>query len=488
MSVQRSVSVRNEVGLRGEPPTTRAPRTRPSGRGGAPGAGTAPSAGPAEAASTGSGPAEAGPTRGGSTGGGSTGSGSTGSGIGSGAAAAILRTVLDHGPVARTAIGRATGLSPAAVSRQTAGLISLGLLRELPASSLSPRVGRPHVPLDVDTRRHLACGVHIAVPFVTFSVVDLRGQVVAREQRPREGDAMAVLQMIIRHLPGFLARHATGSRVLGLGVVTGGRVDPELGLVVEHEPLDWRDVPVRAVLAAATGLPVHVDGHARALAQAEILFGDPRARRSLLHLFVGNVADAAFATDGSVHIGPNSAAGGIAHLRLADSDAPCRCGRSGCVQATLSERTLLRHAVGEGIISRPDLQDLLATALGGDRRAVALFRDRLRVVGRLIALLVDMMDPEIVVLTEAATLFLPALRADLFAEISAYSRVCAEPERMVLPSSFGPDVLAVAAGAAVLDAVHRSPHSLLAGLTTPRPAAGAASTRRPATPLTRRGN
>ncbi|WP_264765339.1 ROK family protein [Frankia gtarii] len=437
---------------------------------------TAPSASPAGAGSTGTGPTGAGPTGGG--------------GIGSGAAAAILRTVLDHGPVARTAIGRATGLSPAAVSRQTAGLISLGLLRELPASSLSPRAGRPHVPLDVDTRRHLACGVHIAVPFVTFSVVDLRGQVVAREQRPREGDATAVLRMIIQHLSGFLARHAGGSRVLGLGVVTGGRVDPELGLVVEHEPLDWRDVPVRDVLAAATGLPVHVDGHARALAQAEILFGDPRARRSLLHLFVGNVADAAFATDGSVHIGPNSAAGGIAHLRLADSNAPCRCGRSGCVQATLSESTLLRHAADEGIISRPDLQDLLSAALGGDRRAVALFRDRLRVVGRLIALLVDMMDPEVVVLTEAATLFLPALRGDLFAEISAHSRVCAEPERMVLPSSFGPDVLAVAAGATVLDAVHRSPHSLPADLALPRPApaVGAASTRRPATPLARRRN
>ncbi|ORT97019.1 serine/threonine protein kinase, partial [Frankia casuarinae] len=78
--------------------------------------------------------------------GGSGGSGGSGapSGYGApggpaGSAAAILRAVLDHGPVARTAIGRATGLSPAAVSRQTAGLISLGLLRELPASSLAPR-------------------------------------------------------------------------------------------------------------------------------------------------------------------------------------------------------------------------------------------------------------------------------------------------------------------------------------------------------------
>ncbi len=81
--------------------------------------------------------------------------------------------------------------------------------------------------------------------------------------------------------------------MLGLGVVTGGRVDPQRGVVVERQPLGWRDVPVRKVLATATSLPVYVDGHARALAQAEILFGDQRARRSLVHLFVGNVVDAA---------------------------------------------------------------------------------------------------------------------------------------------------------------------------------------------------
>ncbi|ETA03654.1 transcriptional regulator/sugar kinase [Frankia sp. CcI6] len=386
-----------------------------------------------------------------------------------GSAAAILRAVLDHGPVARTAIGRATGLSPAAVSRQTAGLISLGLLRELPASSLAPRAGRPHVPLDVDTDLHLACGVHIAVPFVTFSLVDLRGQVVTREQLPREGGPADVLRMIARHLPDFLARRAQGNRVLGLGVVTGGRVDPDLGVVIEHEPLDWHDVPVREVLAAAMGMPVHVDGHARALAQAEILFGDPRARRSLLQLFVGNVVDAAFATDGSVHIGPHSAAGGIAHLRLADSDVPCRCGRSGCAQAALSERTMLLRATQDGIISRPDLQVLLHAGLAGDPRALSLLRARLRLVGRMISLLVDMMDPEIVVLTEAAALCLPDLLVDLHEEIAAHSRVCTDPERMVLPSSFGMNVLAVAAGATVLDAVHRRPHSLPVPLPAPMP-------------------
>jgi predicted NBD/HSP70 family sugar kinase len=397
-----------------------------------------------------------------------------------GAAAAVLRAVLDHGPIPRTLIGRTTGLSPAAVTRQTAGLISFGLVRELPAPPGPPRAGRPVVPLDIDTERYLACGVHIAVPIVTFGLVDLRGRVVARESHPHGGDAPSVVRLIGRLLPDFVRRHSRGSRLLGLGVVTGGRVDPERGVVLEHGPLGWHDVDLRHDIAAAigvpasggapdfssrrfwpAGLPVHVDGHARALAHAEILFGRRRARRSHVHLFVGNVVDAAIATAGVVHRGQHSSAGDIAHLEFGAQPAlgECGCGRTGCFQAAVSDRALLARAVRERVIARPDLADLLAAAVGGEARAVSLFRDRLRVIGRVVALLLDIFDPDDLVLTEAAAITLPWLLPALYEEIAKHSRGRVDPERIVRPNSFGSGTLAVAAGATVLHAVYRAPHS-----------------------------
>ncbi|OHV46718.1 serine/threonine protein kinase [Parafrankia soli] len=379
---------------------------------------------------------------------------------GAGSAAAVLRAVLDHGPVARGFIGTATGLSPAAVSRQTADLISLGLLRELPVAAGAPRAGRPSVPLDVDTDTHLACGVHIAVPMLTFGIVDLRGRVVAREELPHRGEADDTLSTIVRHLPGFLRRHAGHRRVLGLGVVTGGHVDARTGVVVEHEPLGWRDLPLGPLLAARTGLPVSVDGHARALAQAEILFGEPRARASLVHLFVGHVVDAAIATGGVVHHGLRSAAGGVAHLNLPGADLPCSCGGRGCAQTALSDRALLVKAVELGAIPRPEAELLLGAARAGDDLVVGLLRQRLRGVARIAATLLDMLDPELLVLTEMSAIYLPHLLPDLYEEIARLSRACGDPERVVRPSSFGTDVLAVAAAATVLDSVHRSPRTV----------------------------
>src|ERR1700728_2481918 len=117
---------------------------------------------------------------------------------------------------------------------------------------------------------------------------------------------------------------------------TGGGVNRGDAVIIEHPLLGWRDVPVRQVLADATGLPVRVDNHARALTRAEQLFGDLRARASVIHLFAGNMIDAAFATGGSIHHGPQSAAGAVAHLPLEGRAERCLGGRGGCLPGAVA--------------------------------------------------------------------------------------------------------------------------------------------------------
>jgi hypothetical protein len=227
-------------------------------------------------------------------------------------AAAVLQAALDHGPVARSTVARLAGLSPAAVSRLCADLAGAGLLRDAPEAATARGVGRPHVPVDVDTGRRVACGVHLAMADATLAVLDLRGRIIARERLPltdtRPGPA---LRGLAERIPRFVAAHADGRAPLGVGVATDGWVDPDQGVIVDQPVLGWRHVPVRDIMTAATGLPVRVDNHAQALARAERMFGDTRARASIVHLFVGNVVDAALATGGVVHHGSGSAAGSM---------------------------------------------------------------------------------------------------------------------------------------------------------------------------------
>ncbi|MFB7337483.1 ROK family protein [Streptomyces adustus] len=366
-------------------------------------------------------------------------------------ASVVLRSVLEHGPVARSTIARLTGLSPASVTDHVARLAGLGLVREAAAPGRSKGAGRPHVPLDLDDSRFVVGGVHVAVPFTTVALLDLRGRVLERREFKHRGtEPYEVLARAAEGLEALLAE-AADSRPLGVGVAVGGWVDRDSGTVVEHPLLGWREVPVREVLAARTGLPVHVDGHARALVNAERLFGQARGSRSVLHLFAGNVVDAAFATHDEVHHGPRSQAGSVAHLPLAGGTELCECGRTGCLQAELSERTLCRRAREAGVVDGDNPMRVLAAADAGNPVAVRLLRERARMTGRAAGLLLDVLNPERVVVTEVGVLFREDCLAALRDEVGPERAGC------VAPTGFRDLVLAVAGGAVALDVLYRDP-------------------------------
>ncbi|MGW9374007.1 ROK family protein [Streptomyces xanthophaeus] len=372
---------------------------------------------------------------------------------------AVLGAVLDHGPVARSTIARLTGLSPASVSGHCAALLDRALVREGPETAGPRGLGRPYIPVEIDTSRFLVAGAHIAVPHTTLSLMDLTGRIVAEERRPHEGtEPGRVLARVAAGLPRMLAAHGSGRTALALGVATGHWVDPEAGTVVHHPQLGWRGVPVRDELARATGVPVHLDSHSRALARAEQLFGEAATRASAVVLFIGNVVDAAFVTAGAVHQGPRFGAGNVAHLPVgtAATGTLCTCGTPGCLQSEVSEPAMVRRAAERGLPVTA-FSALLDLAVAGDRVAVELFRQRARLTGRAAAVLLDMFDPEVLVVVEPGTGRLPACMDELRAEVQARSLVCDDAGRSVVPSSFTGSVLATAGAAVALGALYGDP-------------------------------
>ncbi|MFE7537084.1 ROK family protein [Streptomyces rhizosphaericola] len=376
-------------------------------------------------------------------------------------AATVLRAVLDHGPVARGSIARLSGLSPAAVSRQCVDLLRLGLVRELPERVESGGVGRPQIPVDLHTGEDggpVAGGVHIGVPWSSFGLLDLRGRLLARRTFPHDGIAPGDLsRQVVAGLRAFLTE-ATGDRhLLGVGAALGGWVDPVLGTAVRHDTLGWHHRPLAAELSRGLGgIDVRIDNHARAIAQSEILFGRPAARRSLVHLFIGNVVDAALGIAGVVHQGPGSGAGDVAHLPVPDSTVTCPCGRTGCLEATASNLAVARTAVRRGIVPEADVFLLVDAAAAGDRRADRLLRERARAVGRATALLLDVLNPDLVVVTEHSSLLNPEYLEEIRGAAVDLSHVCKDPERIVGPHA-GMAVLPVAGGTIALNPLFRSP-------------------------------
>lgn len=366
-------------------------------------------------------------------------------------AGSVLRAVLALGPAPRSAISRHAALSPATLTWQARSLIEAGLLLELPETTGSG-IGRPYSPLALDTAGNVALGVHIAAQRTTVSVVDIGGELRHSVKLPHHTtDPDGILDTAAGAVRA-LADDLSGARIVGLGVATGGWVDTVSGTVVRHSFLGWEDVPVREVLADKTGLPTELDNHTRALAHAEQLFGRITDTASSIVLFVGNVIDAAFAVHGQVHYGPRSAAGSIA--RLLGTEAALAQGVPSRPLEQLTDHALL---TASGLPT--DFPGLLDAATPGSA-AHRLFLERASALGGVIAALIDLLDPDAVVLCDRA-FRLPGVGAAYLEAVRERSLVCADPERVVFPSTFQGRILELSSAAVVLHGLFHAPLTAL---------------------------
>lgn len=339
-------------------------------------------------------------------------------------AAAVLRSATT-GPVFRDKTARATGLSIATVNRQVSALLTAGLLRERADLTASGAVGRPRVPFEVDIDTFGTLGVHIGAAATRIVLADLRGRILGglTIATPQTGQEFAV-KTVAHSAKSFLQRWYRRTP-LWVGVAIGGRVDPSTG-VVDHPKLGWQAAPLGAVFSEVLGLPITVAPHVEAMAAAELLLpgvhGDPAdapdqaaaAHGSSLYFYVRETAGISVTLDGRVHT-PSNGPGSIAHLPTG-SDVECECGRRGCLEATVGDRGLHARAVGRGIIpahngkASSNIGDLYRAAVNGSEPARELLAERATVLGRTVALVRDMLNPDRVVLGgQAFTAYRPGL-------------------------------------------------------------------------------
>ncbi|RLK54884.1 ROK family transcriptional regulator [Actinokineospora cianjurensis] len=371
-------------------------------------------------------------------------------------AAAVLAVIRREGPLSRAAIGEHTGLSMPTVSRQVGVLIELGLLREFPELVPVGAIGRPRVPIHLDDTTFAACGVHIGVSTTTYGLADLRGTLLDSEEIPTpQGSAEDALAHIAGKVRAFLRRRPR-RRVVGIGLASGGLVDTERG-VLDHDRLGWHRVPAADLLRRATGYPVHLDGHVTAMANAELLFGWGPRVSSLLYFYAREVVGIALSVDGVLHRGPGGG-GSIAHLPIG-GDTRCPCGATGCLEATVADRTVADRAVAAGVVPEPDIRLVRATATAGDPTANALLADRAAALGRAVGLLRDALNPDRVVLGGQAITDPAERLPDL---LRAFATTTTLPGTdIVSVTRFGPTLQATAACTGLLNRLFDHPLDLL---------------------------
>jgi predicted NBD/HSP70 family sugar kinase len=363
--------------------------------------------------------------------------------------------VISHGPLPRVEIAEHTALSGATVTRITAELIDAGVLQQL-GGVPAGRQGAPRMPIDIRAEGFVGLGVHLGQRRANLGLVDLRGNVIKRgEFRYKSTKPRSVMAGVTKCARALLDRAPEGAQFIGTGIAIGGHVDSHAGLAVENTGLGWADVPLKDMAQRSLPDPVFVQSTWRGLAQTELMLGRTHRSRDFVLLFVGNLIGGAIVIDGNIRTGAHSAAGDIAHLTVSQRGPRCaECNQQDCFVTIAGDQAVLHRAAGDGLLpadaSDEQLTDFIATATPSTQRR--LLRPRARAIGEVIADLVDVLDPETVILADKMY-EIAGYQHDLLAGTARRRRSVLDRSRLL---HVAPDAVLPAA-IAVLDAFYDDP-------------------------------
>lgn len=314
---------------------------------------------------------------------------------------AILAHLGAQGPASRADLARLLGLSPASLTSLTKDLLAEGLIVELDHSP--SQGGRPARMLGLAASDARAIGVKVVADHVAFVEVGIDGAVLRSASEPFDAAAPTFLADLAALLARFI-RGGGSARLLGVGVGVPGSVDRQGSGLVDSTQLGWNQVPLGATLRREIGLPVIVENNVNALAVAERLYGVGRRHSSFLVVTIGTGVGAGFVVDGVVLRGSTGGAGEIGHTPVVENGPLCSCGNVGCLEAVIGEAALVAEAKRRGIIGdRGGMPALRAAADEGDAAAAALFGEAGHLLGRTLAGVVQLLDPEVVIVLGEGT-------------------------------------------------------------------------------------
>lgn len=235
-------------------------------------------------------------------------------------------------------------------------------------------------------------------------------------------------------LCSFVGEYIEGSGIgrqhlLGIGIGMPGFVDVERGVNASYMNDEDEGIGLQDKLSQRFGLPVYIENDSSAIATSELHFGAAKDMKDVMVVNVGWGIGLGMIVNGSLFRGHNGYAGEFSHIPLSDSNKLCACGKRGCLEVVASLLVAVenaKQAIAEGEISslgklfrdttKAEGDHLIDAARKGDQLAITVLSDAAFMMGKGIATLIHIMNPERVVLSgrgaAAGKLLLPpVLRA-----------------------------------------------------------------------------
>ena len=333
----------------------------------------------------------------------------------------VFRTIVEMGPISRVQIARLCQLAAGSVTKITRQLINAGLIREV-EQQITER-GRPAISLVAQVEEVQILVINASRQHLQYSLCDLMGGVLAEHSEPfTASDQAEYVRQIISGLKSFQNRFSMNTRhLMGIGVTTPGLVNSTTGVVHYLPHMSVENFTLSNSITEATGLPCYLNNFTSAMTLAEHLLGVSKHCSNSVMVSVHNGIGSGMILDGKLYEGSALAAGEIGHIQIDPLGQRCYCGNFGCLEMLVSNRAIerycqqqLRAGIASVLDERSDINDICQAALEGDHLAVELLKKAASDLGKVIAMTVNLLSPDQVVLAgeicRAADIVFPVIR------------------------------------------------------------------------------
>ena len=260
----------------------------------------------------------------------------------------IVQYLHRQGTSSRAQMARDLNLTPAAVGKLVARLISLGLISE--TGSLDSDGGRRSIGLALNADRYQVIGVKFARSLVSIGLFDISGRLLDSEELPpvNPDDIPAAVAEVKARVEGRLKANPA---IVAVGMAVPGPYLRESGRIALVTSMPgWRGVDFIHEFAQAFRVPTFIEQDARAGALAHSLF-DPRvSTSSMAYFLVGEGVGLGVIDRGALVDGSQGAATEIGHVSIDLNGLPCECGNRGCLECYCSAVAIHRR------MCQPDMQ------------------------------------------------------------------------------------------------------------------------------------
>jgi glucokinase len=215
----------------------------------------------------------------------------------------------------------------------------------------------------------------------------------------------------------ILETGAKRSDFAGVGVGAPGPLDREHGIVITTPNLGWTNFPLRDVIAKRVGLHATLDNDANCATLGEWWLGAARGGRNVVGMTIGTGIGGGLILDGRLYHGASDVAGEIGHSTIDINGRRCKCGNYGCLEAYASgpsiaerarealggETDSLLHTLVNGELDQISAATVYEAARRGDDIGLEVVRETARLLGAGIANLLNIFNPDVVVIAGGVT-------------------------------------------------------------------------------------